>query len=182
MTIVVTGRGCTVSPALRRYVQTKVQRLSKFLPKILDVRVVLAIEKYRHRAEVTLARKGGVIHSAEAASDFRSAVDVVVETISQKARRTKDRIRQRKPRTSQKRRMVRDQGFPSGFPAEAPQGDGPVVVARRRPLKPMSLDEAVMQMGIRREDQFMVFTNARTETVNVLYRRKDGTLGLIEPE
>ena len=85
----------------------------------------------------------------------------------------KDRIRERKPRVSPRRAVARSPRGGESAPA-------PALVSRRVSPKPMSVEEAVMQLGLR-PDQFLVFTNATTEAVNVLYRRKNGGLGLIEP-
>lgn len=173
MTTHISGRGVALSPTLRRRVEAKVAKTSRFLPKVTEARVVLALERYRHLAEVTLQAKGTTLHAEAAASDFHAAVDLALRHLEQQVRRRKERLRARKPRPS--RRLAR-------LPAEGPEPaeEPPAVVVRRLSAKPMSVDEALEQMRLRQEG-FLVFTNARSRAVNVLRRRPDGRLELLEP-
>jgi putative sigma-54 modulation protein len=170
MKVIVRGRGLSVTAPIRAHVEAKVGKVTRFLPKLREARVVLVVEKYRHLAEVTLLAKQRTFRCAEATHDIFSAVDLAVDKLEHQVRRTKDRIRHPKPRTSPKR-----------GPQKSDEEEGaPTVISRRPTPKPMSLDEAMEQMGTRR-DWFLVFTNSATDCVNVLYRRRDGRLGLIEP-
>lgn len=174
MRVIISGRGVVINPAFKARVDQKIQKLSRILSKIREAKVVLSAEKYRRTAEVTLLGKGKVLHSKETAPEMAAAVDLAVNALARQVRRTKDRIRQKKPRVSPRR-------VPSAIPRDTGVVTGePVVVRRQAAPKPMSVEEAAMQLELRR-NQFLVFTNATTETVNVLYRRKDGALGLIEP-
>lgn len=174
MQVIISGRGVVITPAFKARVGQKVQKLSRILSKIHEAKVVLSAEKYRRTAEVTLLGKGRIFHSEETAPDLAAAVDLAVDALTRQVRQTKDRLRQRKPRVSPRR-------APAGIPQDAGEPAGvPVVVARQVAPKPMSVEEAAMQLRLRR-DQFLVFTNATTDALNVLYRRTDGTLGLIEP-
>ena len=174
MQVIISARGVVMSPDFRAYVDRKVQKLSRILPKIHEAKVVVSREKYRRTAEVTLAGKGKTFHSRETAPDLAAAVDLAVDALRRQVRQTKDRIRQRKPRVSPRRAPARIP-VDSGEPVAAPP-----VVARQVTPKPMSVEEAAMQLQLGR-DQFLVFTNAATDSLNVLYRRNDGALGLIEP-
>lgn len=178
MKVHISGRGVAVSPALRRRVETKVIKVDRFLPKISETRVVLALERYRHMAEVTLQAKGAVLRAEAEANDFHAAVDLAVENLERQARRRKEKIRARK------RRPVRGAVVlglgPTLVPSEEPGPGGPEVIVRRLEAKPMSVDEALEQMRVRR-DGFLVFTNARSRVVNVLRRRADGRLELLQP-
>lgn len=174
MRVIISGRGVVITPAFKARVDEKVQKLSRILPRIREAKVMLSAEKYRRTAEVTLLGKGRPLHSEETAPEMTAAVDLAVDALSRQVRRTKDRLRQKKRRASPRR-----------APARVAQEAGvaslePVVVRRQAAPKPMSVEEAAMQLGLR-PDQFLVFTNATTDAVNVLYRRKDGALGLIEP-
>ena len=158
--------------------------MARFLPKITEARVVLERERYRHLAEVTLQAKGTTLHAEGAAADFHAAVDLAVENLARQARRRKDRIRARKPRPSRRVPAARP-GAAAGEAAEggaAPEGppDGPEIVIRRLAAKPMSVDEALEQMRTR-PDGLLVFTNARSRVVNVLRRRPDGLVELVQP-
>ncbi|MFQ5828196.1 MAG: ribosome hibernation-promoting factor, HPF/YfiA family [Candidatus Methylomirabilia bacterium] len=174
MQVIISGRGVVTTPAFKAQVEKKVQKLSRILPEIHGARVVLSAEKYRRTVEVTLLGKGKPFHSEETAPDLGAAVDRAVGALTRQVRQTKDRIRQRKPRSAPRQASV------PAPRAVAEATSEPFVVTRRVTRKPMSVEEAAMQLKLR-SDQFLVFTNAATDVVNVLYRRKDGTFGLIEP-
>jgi len=179
MRLIVSGRGVTVGPALRARVERKVGKLAGILPKILEARVVLSLEKYRRTAELTLLAKRRTFRSEETADDFSSAIDRAVEVLERQVRRTKERLRGRKSRQSLSRvkthRTLASLSSGDGFREEAVD-----LLPRRLVSKPMSVDEAVMQFGLGK-NQFLVFTNSLSKRVNVLYRKNDGTMGLIEP-
>lgn len=201
MRFIISGHGVAVTPSFRAMVERKVGKLSRILPKIMEAKIMLSAEKYRRTAELTLLAKGKIFRSEETAADLAAAVDLAIDALARQVRQVKDRIRQRKPRAASRRPAARP-GAEGAQPkaagpwpgAAGPQPkageprarrDGepvadPVLVSRRLTLKPMSVEEAVMQLGLR-PDQFLVFTNATTDAVNVLYRRKNGGLGLIEP-
>jgi putative sigma-54 modulation protein len=166
----VSGRGVPVTPALRGRIESKLAKVARFLPKITEVRVVLARERHRHLTEVTVQAKGATLHAEAAGADFFSALDEAVEPLAAQARRHKERIRTRKPRASRR--------TPAG--PEPPAEPGPDLLIRRLAAKPMSVDEALEQMRTRR-DNVLVFTNARSRAVNVLRRRADGRLELVQP-
>ena len=172
MEIHISGRGVGLSAALRRQVETKVSKVSRFLPKITEARVVLGLERYRHLAEVTLTAKRTTLRAEAAAGDFHAAVDLAVENLEQQARRRKDRIRARKPRSSPRSKAA--------TPPAEPVDETPGVEIRRLSAKPISVEEALEQMRLR-PDGVLVFTNARTRAVNVLHRRADGQLELVQP-
>ncbi len=171
MRFIISARNVAITPAFRSAIERKVGKLSRILPKIIGAKIMLSAQKYRRIAELTLLAKGKIFHSEETAGDLATAVDLAVDALSRQVRQEKDRIRERKPRVSPRRPVLR-----------TPRGgeSAPALVSRRVSPKPMSVEEAVMQLGLR-PDQFLVFTNATTEAVNVLYRRKNGGLGLIEP-
>jgi len=187
MELHISGRGVDLSPSFRRRVEAKVARAARFLPKISEARVVLELERYRHLAEVTLQAKGATLHAEGAAGDFSAAVDLAVENLARQARRRKDRIRARKPRRARRsgspgpaETPAAEVGLREGpEPAEVPT-EVPEVVVRRLAAKPMSVDEALEQMR-GRSDDLLVFTNARSRRVNVLHRRPDGLVELVQP-
>jgi putative sigma-54 modulation protein len=168
----VSGRGVPVTPALRSRIESKLAKVARLLPKITEVRVVLGRERHRHLAEVTIQAKGATLHAEAAGADFFGALDEAVEPLAEQARRHKERIRARKPRASR-----RSEG-PAA--AEPPAEPGPDLLIRRLAAKPMSVDEALEQMRTRR-DNVLVFTNARSRALNVLRRRRDGRIELVQP-
>jgi len=173
MRLSVKGRNLEVTDALRRYAEEKVQRLTKYLEQIVAAHVVLAIEKHRQIAEVTLRVRELTIRAEESTDDLYSSIDLVAEKLERQILRYKERILSHAARA--------ETAAPPSAPAEA-AADGPRVVKTKRfAVKPAEVDEAILQMDLLGHG-FYVFRNAATDEVNVLYRRKDGHYGLIEPE
>lgn len=166
--LILSGRGVVLTPDVKSLVKDKIGRLSRVLPQILDARVVCVAEKFRRTVRISLRARRHTFASEATANDIATALDEAVEALRRQARSAKDR------RTISKGRAARRGGA-------APAPAAPTrVVARRLVAKPMSVEEAIMQLDVGRE-QFFVFRNAQSAEVNVLYRRRDGGLGLIEP-
>ncbi|MGH7410202.1 MAG: ribosome hibernation-promoting factor, HPF/YfiA family [Candidatus Methylomirabilis sp.] len=178
MQLTFTGRNLEITEALRRYAEEKVVRLQKFVDQITSAHVILSIEKHRQIAEVTLRVRELTIRGEESSDDLYCAIDLVVDKIERQIVRYKEKIVGHSGRglgRSQPR------GETSSAEAELFSEDGPRIVKTKRfAVKPLSPDEAVVQMNLLGHN-FFVFRNARTEEVNVLYRRQDGNYGLIEP-
>jgi putative sigma-54 modulation protein len=174
------GRGgVTIAPALRRRITAKLAKIERLSPKLIEARVVLATERHRHLAEVTLHAKGVTLHAEGAAADFPAAIDQALDTLSAQIRRKKERV------TSKKARVARARSAPAAGPAaprpEEPDEAAPApLIVRRTNAKPMSLEEAVDQLR-QQADGLLVFRNARTGAVNVLRRGPEGTVELVEP-
>jgi putative sigma-54 modulation protein len=192
MTVHISGRGLELAPALRRRVELRLAKVTRLLPKLTEARVVLALERHRHLAEVTVQAKGATLHAEAEAADFHAAVDLAIENLQTQVRRRKDRIRARKPRASRRQSTLATlatlESPAAAAPPEvaSPAADGPEgaeileVVVRRLAAKPMSVDEALEQMRARR-DGLLIFTNARSRALNVLHRRADGLVELVQP-
>jgi putative sigma-54 modulation protein len=166
------GRGVTVSPTLQRRVEAKIAKVQRVLPKLIEARVVLATERYRHLVEVTLQAKGATFHVEGAASSFHAALDQALAHLAGQVRRRKERVTGHKKSGPARRPESSDETPP--VPSVSP------VVVRRTNAKPMSLEEAVDQLRLQ-NDGLLVFRNARTRAVNVLRRCPDGTVELVEP-
>jgi putative sigma-54 modulation protein len=167
MQVIFSTRGMTISKIYKDTLTRKLSKLEPLLP-IIETKAVLSREKHRRTAALTLVTKRRTFRSEETAGDLAVAVDMAVDALARQVREMKDRVKNRKAR------HARRPGMP---PGEPPALD---VVVHRVPLKPMSVEEAAAALGRGRED-FVVFTNASTDAVNVLYRKGDGGLGLIEP-
>jgi putative sigma-54 modulation protein len=174
MQTIISARGFTVSTTYKDHLSRKLAKLESLWPKIIEAKVVLSKEKHRRTAGLTLIAKNHTFRSEETAPDLAVAVDLAVDALSRQVRALKERVKHRKGRRTP--RAVAPVG---GETPAAPGGEGEVLVRRVTP-KPMSVEEAVEQFRLGQE-QFLVFTNARTDVVNVLYRRTGGGLGLIEP-
>jgi len=178
MQITTTFRHTEPSNALKSYAEEKLDRVKKYIDEPIVAQVFLTVEKIRHSAEITLTAKGITIKAAEETNDMYAAIDAVLDKIERQLRRYKERIKDHKPGDASQERKVQK----SVVAAESiEQRQEPVVIRSKTfSIKPMSVEEAVMQMDLLHKD-FLVFTDASTESINVIYRRKDGNYGLIEP-
>lgn len=179
MQVTTTFRHMEPSDPLKSYAEEKLERVRKYIDEPIVAQVSMTVEKIRHLAEVTITAKGVTIKASEETNDMYSAVDAVVDKIERQLRRYKERLKEHKPATAENReRQVRK----SVVQAESiEQRQEPVVIRTRTfSMKPMSVDEAVMQMDLLHKD-FLVFTDAVTDNINVIYRRRDGNYGLIDP-
>jgi len=176
MRINVTFRHIDSEPteSLRHYVEQRLKKLKKYADGPIDVNVVLSKEKYRCTAEVVVSVDGLRAAAKEERGDLNSAIDLVSDKIEKQLRKFREKLRNRKTAGSNK--TVRQPAFDiEDHPEEVK------VITERIEAKPMSVEEAIAQFELLNQD-FFVFTNAEQNAVNVIYRRKDGTLGLIEPE
>lgn len=158
-------------------------KLRKHFDKVIDVNVVLDVEKHRHIAEVNLHANGIRIHGKESSSDMYASVDAVMVKLDKQIRRFKDRINQHQPRLSKEEMNYNHEIIQALGESEDTEDSAKkhhVVLREKIAVKPMSVDEAVMQLELV-DDRFLVFTNADSRQVNVIYAREDGTYGLIEP-
>ena len=160
------------SDALKSYVSEKLNRMEKYFNGPAEANVVLSIEKFRHSAEINIMGDRLNINGKEETEEMYSAIDMVLDKLEGQIKKSK-----------QKGRKYRSKGRTGAMLSEQVSdmdGDRPRVRVHHIEFKPMDVDEAVMQMDLIK-DTFLVFTNARTESVNVLFRQKDGNYGLIQP-
>ncbi len=179
MQITVTFRHMETSEPVRTYAEEKVARVKKYIEEPIDAQVVFSVEKkIRHSAEVTIIAKGITIKGSEETNDMYAAIDAVVDKIERQLKRYKEKLKNHKP-ASGRERMVEK----SVVDAESLEsGQTPTIIRSRSfEVKPMAVEEAVMQMDLLHKD-FLVFTDDQTDEINVVYRRKDGNYGLIVPQ
>ncbi len=180
MQITITTRNLEITEPLRHYAEEKIARLQKFVNQITSAHVVLSVEKHRQIAEVTLHVREHTIRGEESSADLYSAIDLVADKIERQILRYKEKIVEHSGRGSGRSYSAEEEMLPAGEGESSPE-DGPHIVKMKRfAMKPLSPDEAAMQMSLLGHN-FFVFRNARTQEVNVLYRRRDGDYGLIEP-
>ena len=181
--IKVTGRHVAVTDAIVEYARKKVDSLHLDYPRIIEAQIILDVEKYRHIAEVVLRCTNHITIDASAeTSDLYASIDEAVGKIAQQMRKHKTRIlRQHRPRRAQIRHLE-EQIIADEVDDEPDNEAEPLVVRTEKyPVKPMFVDEAVLQLQMNTAQQFVVFLNAKSEKVNVLYRRKQGNIGVIDP-
>ena len=178
----VTGRHVSITEAIKDYAHKKVENLHLDYPRIIEAHVILDVEKHRHFAEVILHCNNHItIEASHECDDMYASIDGVIDKIAQQMRKYKTKIlRNHRPR-----------GFVKHFDehvfaplnaafAEVEEHEPEVIKTERYAVKPMFVDEAVLQIEMSTR-QFVVFLNAKSEKINVLYRRKDGGFGLMEP-
>lgn len=160
------------SNALRSYVSDKLNRMEKYFAGPAEASVVLSIEKFRHSAEIHITGDRMTINGKEETEEMYAAIDMVLDKLEVQIKKSK-----------QKSREFRSKGKTDRLTPETAaedDNDRPRIRVQHIEYKPMDVDEAIMQMDLV-NNNFLVFTNARTDAVNVLYRQKDGNYGLIQP-
>ncbi len=172
MNIIVTGRHIDITPALKSYAEKKIARVNRYLSNISEANVTISVEKYRHKVE-TLLKVNGIMIQAEAITgEVYSSIDEVAGKLERQIKKYKEKL--------VSHRKGEGKPGPETLETAAPPEEGKIIKNKRFALKPMSPDEAVMQMELLDKD-FFVFTNDSSGDINVLYRRRDGNFGLIEP-
>jgi putative sigma-54 modulation protein len=170
----VRGKNIEITPALREYVEKRVGKITKYFDALGDISAVLKVEKGHHIVEVTVPINGMLLRGEESTNDMYTSIDLVVDKIEKQIEKYKTKI-SRKLRTG----TFKGELVPNF--SESDNEDYKLVRTKRFAVKPMAAEEAIMQMDLIHHD-FFVFMNSDTEEVNVIYRRKDGNYGLIEPE
>lgn len=175
----VTFRHLEATPALKAYAEEKAAKINKYFGGLNEVNVVLSLEKHRYMAEITLKAGRTTVNAREETSDMYSAIDLVVDKINRQIKKYKDKMKNHKSSPADKKIASRDNIV---SPRDTGDDRRPEIIKTEHVFaKPMSLEEAVMQLGVAQND-FLVFINDDTGKLNVIYHRKDGDLGLIEPE
>lgn len=178
MQLIITGKNMEVSEPLKKYVEKKIGKLNRYLPSIDEVHVELSVEKVksnqqRQVVQVTMRSNSTILRAEERSADMLAAVDSVRDKLQRQIERYKDRpvrIRQR----------ARAAAAEAPTPAEE-EATPRVVRTKRFSVTPMTEEEAIEQMELLGHD-FFIFYNPTTASMNVVYRRKDGNYGLLQPE
>ncbi|MEW6095314.1 MAG: ribosome-associated translation inhibitor RaiA [bacterium] len=171
MELSITARHIEIADSVKEYLKKRLNKLKKyFKKKEVNIHVVFMAEKERRGIEVTLDYNGILIHSQETTEDIYTSIDQVVEKLERQLKKYKEKI-QKKPRVPSK--IIPEMESSQTL-------EGKTVRRKKQTLKPMTLEEAIIQLEQTSLD-FLVFTDAQTDAINVLYRCKDGNYGLIEP-
>jgi putative sigma-54 modulation protein len=185
MNIVVRGRNINITDRLEEYVDKKVGKLDRYLPTIDEARMELAVEETRSAqhsqiAQLTVRSRGRILRAEERDQDIFAAIDAVSEKMQRQISRYKDRLYERgQQRGAESVRTPEPEPLPEAEREEEPLGT--IVRTKKFPVTPMDPEEAIEQMELLGHD-FFVFYNSDTDGINVLYRRKTGDYGLLQPE
>ncbi len=177
MEIAVTFRHMQPTESLKTYAEEKVSKIKKYLDFPLEAHVVLSVEKFRHIADVTLSINGTWIKGIEETDDMYSAIDQVMDKLEKQVKKYRSKIRNRRP---ENRKGTEALGLEETEEDVTFGPEGPSIEVEKMIAKPMDPEEAAMQLSGSQQD-FIVFRNSRSEEINVIYKRKDGNFGLIEP-
>ncbi|MBQ7585266.1 MAG: ribosome-associated translation inhibitor RaiA [Desulfovibrionaceae bacterium] len=165
------------SEHLKKYARRRMEKLGRFFGKSsgLEISVVLSVDKFRHRCEVTVTGEGLHINAGEQTSDMYAAIDLVVDKVEAQLKKKVSRVKEQRRKAREKNIDV----FTYNMEAEA-ENDPQVVGSPRFATKPLYLDEALMQLEAI-GSEFLVFLNAENNRINVVYRRRNSGYALIDP-
>lgn len=174
MNYIISGKNIEITEGLKSAVYDKIGRLEKFFTDDTDVQVTFSVEKERQKIEVTIPMKGHIIRAEQSSEDMYVSIDLVIEIIERQVTRYKKKIIDKE----QNAKFIQNDFF-----ADEDFDDEEVKIIRMKKfaVKPMYPEDACVQMDLLGHN-FYVFRNAETEEVNVVYKRKGNTFGLIEPE
>ena len=175
MKFIIVGRNIEVTLGLRAAVEEKIGKLDKYFNPDTEVHVTLSVEKERQKIEVTIPVKGSIIRSEQVSNDMYVSIDLVEEVIERQLKKYRTKLVTKQQNAS----AVFKQEFLDGAADE--DEEIKIVRTKRFGMKPMYPEDACVQMELTGHD-FFVFRNAETDEVNVVYKRKNNTYGLIEPE
>ena len=176
MKFIIIGRNIDVTEGLKSAVQEKLGKLERYFTPETEIHVTLSVEKDRQKIEVTIPVKGNIIRSEQVSSDMYVSIDLVEEIIERQIRRYKKKLIDKKQAA-----IAFSQAFIEDEEDTAYEDDIQIVKTKKFAMKPVNPEEACLQMEMLGHN-FFVFLNSETEQVNVVYKRKNGTYGLIEPE
>lgn len=174
MRITITGRNIEITDGLKSAVEDKLAKLEKYFTPDTDVFVTLNVEKERQKIEVTIPVKGNIIRSEQVSNDMYVSIDLVEEVIERQLKKYKNKLVSKKQSAESFRREFIEKEVDVDDEVQ-------IIRTKRFGMKPMYPEDACVQMELLGHN-FFVFRNAETEEVNVVYKRKGNTYGLIEPE
>lgn len=178
MKILITGKNINVGDRLRKVIETKFGKLDKYFSQNVEMNVNVWSEKERQGVEVTIFAKGTIFRAEDVSNDLNTSIDKVADKLTSQISKYKTKLQKKYKGNSHD--FVFDE-IPDDEFGELLEEDELKGVKRKSfEIKPMSLEEAIMQMELLGH-AFFVFINYTTETINVVYRRKDGKYGLLEP-
>lgn len=177
MNIHITVKNIELTDAIKSYVEKKVAKVKRYFDQVIDVNVVLDVQKNVHLAEVLVNAKGVFLKGAEKSEDLYASIDLAVDKIDRQLVKYKSKLKSKKLIDKKFEQPLRL----DVYNVDSLDADDPVsIITKDIPVKPMDVEEAVMQMDLLNKN-FFVFRNSKSSEVNVVYKRDDGNIGLITP-
>lgn len=174
MKFVIVGKNIEVTPGLKSAVEDKIGKLERYFTPETEIHVTLSVEKERQKIEVTIPVKGSIIRSEQVSNDMYVSIDLVEEIIERQLKKYKNKLVDKKQGTSYFRQEFIEKEYMDDEEVQ-------IIRTKKFDIKPMYPEDACVQMELLGHN-FFVFCNAETDQVNVVYKRKGNTYGLIEPE
>jgi len=173
------GRNVKITPQFRAHAEERIERLQRFFNRILQVHVSVKRHRGQYSAELMVNASGMLLRAEERQPDMQVAFDEAVDKLERRLKRFKERL-YRHSRGTIRRQLPPEEPVAAEEPETEAGAEPQIVRTKRFPIKPMSPEEAALQMEMLHHD-FFVFTNGTTNEANVIYRRRAGNYGLIEP-
>jgi len=182
MKVKVVGKNIEITEALKNIIEKKISRLDKYFNPDVEAQITLSVQKSRHTIEVTIPFNGVILRAEEQNEDMYTSLDIVVDKLERQIRKHKTKLEKRNKGNS-----LKFQGIPQYDYSEDGGVDPKIVKTKKFAFKPMSAEEAVLQMELVGHSFFVYMSDGSSEIngnseVNVVYKRKDGNYGLIEPK
>lgn len=182
MQITITARNLEVTPAIADYVEKRLHKLKRYFHSIVDVHVVVMLQRFQHICDITMNASGVTLHGQEKTDDLYVSIDKVVDKIERQLQKYKAKLRDHRTRAKPgESSLLLHMDVLDGQDVDSASSPPQVIYTKEFDLKPMSLDEAATQMDLFNQE-FLVFLNSSLGRINILYRRKDGNYCLIDPK
>lgn len=177
MRVSVIGKNMTATPALKEMVEKKISKVEKFFGPEVDAKATLSVQKNKQKIEVTIPFNGVILRAEEASDDMYKSIDLVVSKLERQIRKQRTKL-SRKNHESLRFAQLDEVAVGASNDIEE---NGKIVKVKKFGVKPMSVEEAVLQMELIGHN-FFLFQDSEDNKVNVIYKRKDGDYGLLEPD
>ncbi|MGV3026323.1 ribosome hibernation-promoting factor, HPF/YfiA family [Clostridium thermobutyricum] len=174
MKVTVMSKNIEITPALREVIEKKISKLDKYFEKEVDAKVTISVQKNRHIVEVTIPFSGIMLRAEEATEDMYKSIDMVEEKLVRQIRKQKTKLSRKYNQSLRFAEIATDL-------EEVEETKGKIVRTKTFAVKPMNSEEAVLQMELLGHN-FFVYQDTDTNNISVLYKRKDGNYGLLDPE
>ncbi len=174
MSLNFTARHTSITPEIKQYCEKRLKSFERVLGNKIDADLILSVEKYRHKVEINVKTKGAALNAVEETHDMLSSLGLAFDIIEKRVKKEKEKLRERKRRKHREREAF-------SLPTEPEEKQRRVISSQDYSLKPMSVEEALLQFDLNKKEIF-VFRKLGSEKWAVIYRRKDGNYGLVEPE